>query len=269
MSKRLRSAVLFYVLLILFSGCSKTQPTDQTVEHIRISNLKTSSSALTQEEQAYMNEICDILETAEYVRNEGYFGSIHAQNSSQYDLDLIIKICGFNEDGQLRYNRSMTLKGWKKGQKLSWGLSSNYPSDVETFTLIGEYVHNGITYMTDPISLPIGSDQENSTITINHAGYLPTVVSLDQDWTDSVSYSLLDFSAKNDNGSVYHSLSLLIRKESGEDNQGDSIAIRILDEDGHVHYSGSNTVYLSCGETARVVFSIPIYEPGEYYLELK
>ena len=268
MRKLLRPAVLFCILLILFSGCTKTETADQTLDHIRISNLKTSSSALSQEEQAYMDEICSILEAAEYVCEKNHSETIHAYNNSQHDLNLHISISGFNKDGCLKYTRYITLNRWEKGQKLAYSLLTSSPPDVETVHLIGQYEFNGVMYMTDPIPLPIVSNQGETEITINYSGYLPTVFRLEQSQKKTSSYTLMDFKVER-RSDTYQTLILFIRKESGEDNQSDSIPIRMLDKDGHVHYSGSSTVYLSRGETARVVFSVPIYEPGEYYLELK
>lgn len=269
MKKRLQSAILFCILLILFSGCGKTKTEDQDLEHIRISNLKSGSSALSKEEQAYMEEICAVLESAEYLDDDSYFGSIHGCNTSPYDLDLSFYVCGYNKDGCLKYSRIISLKEWKKGQELSYALPSSFPSDVERFSLIGQFEFNGTVYMTDPIPLPINSDQEENSITINYAGYLPTVVSLEQSWADPVSYTLLELSLENKSSTDYHDLILLMRKESGKNNSDDKVSIRIVDEDGNIHYTGEKTIYLNNGETARMVFSIPIYEPGEYYLELK
>lgn len=269
MRKLLRSAVLFCVLLILFSGCGTTESEDQNLDHIHISNLKTASMALTQKEQAYMNEICSILSASKLVRDESNNITFSAQNTSQYNLNLSIYFNVFDKNGCLTQRNSMRIEGWKTDQKLFYSLFSSLAPEVETLTFIAQYNYNGVVYMTEPITLPITLSQEGSKTTMDYKGSLPTVVTLEQSWSQPVSYSLLDISLEENSYSTYQSLVLFIRKESGKDNSMDSIPIRIVDKDGHVHHSEYTHIYLKRGETARVVFSVPIYEPGEYYLELK
>lgn len=269
MRKLLQSAVLFCVLLILFSGCGTTESEDQNLDHIRISNLRTTSMALTQEEQAYMNEICSILSASKLLRDESNNTIFSAQNTSQYNLNLSIHVNVFDEYGCLTQKSSMRIEGWKKDQKLFYSLFSQLAPEVETLTFIGQYNYNGIVYMTEPITLPITLGKEGPKTTLDYKSNLPTVVSLEQSWSQPVGYSLLDFSLEEGSSSTYHSLVLFMRKESGKDNNMDSIPIRIVDKDGHVHHTDYTHIYLNRGETARVVFDVPIYEPGEYYLELK
>lgn len=259
MRKPLHLAVLFCVLLILFSGCGKAQSKDQTLENIRISNLKTASSDLSQEERDYMEDICGILETATFTHDSQYDGSVHGQNNSQHNLNFTVYLCGYDKDGRLVEKSSATLNGLQPGQKFTWKQNAK----ADNLMLIGLYGYHGIMYMTDSIPLEVVSGQSNTGITINCDHSLPTVVTLN----NSASYSLLDFTVQS-SSQTYQDVIVLARKESGKDNSGDSIYYRLLDQEGHIHASGSSYIYLNRGETARIIFSVPVYEPGEYYLEL-
>ena len=264
MRKSLHLAVLFCVVLILFSGCSKTQSMAEAPKNIRISNLKTAVSDLSQEEREYMEDVCGILENASYTNHSKYDGIVNGLNNSTRTLNFTVYMCGYSKDGQLTERYSTKFNGLIPGQKFTW----NQSAQADQLVLIGLYGYQGIMYMTDPVPLESASSQEDTGIVVRYDGALPTVVRLDSSWGDPISYSVLDLSILVDRSSVYQDVTLLVRKESGKDNTGDSLSYRLLDRDGHVHTSGDTYVYLSRGDTARVIFRVPIYEPGEYYLEL-
>lgn len=270
MKKTLHFAVLFCVILTLFSGCGKAESTKTAVDDIRISNLKTSASSLTPEEKERMDTVADVLKTAQLLSEGSSDYALTARNTSAYDLDIYLYISGFAEDGSLIYTSTMQLHHWQKGQELAFAQTMRISDEIKELTLTGEYKFNSTWYMTDPIPLSLDAE-DNGRVNLQYADALPAVVRVEQSgWNaKTASYSLLDFSIRNDYSLESYTLTLKVRKESGTDNASEEIPIRILDKDGTVHCSEKTYVYLKRGETALVSYSIDIYEPGEYYLELK
>lgn len=270
MKKSLRFAVLFSVILTLLFGCGKNGSTKDTADDISISNLKTSASSLTPEEKERMDTVTDMLKTAEFLVVDSYDYSLAARNTSAHDLDMYLYITGFAEDGSLVYTNTMQLHHWQKGQKLAFAQTVSFSDDVKKLMLTGEYMFNNTWYMTDPVPLSM-NEGSDSDVTLQYADILPAVVRVEQNgWNaKTASYSLLDFSIRNNLSSDSFILTLKVRKESGTDNASEEIPVRILDKDGNVHCSDNAYVYLKRGETALLTYNIDIYEPGEYYLELK
>lgn len=269
MGRKIWLAALLCVALCLFSGCNKSEQESDTLDDVFISNLKTPDLSLSQEEKAYMDTVKDVMNTAQIKHNGRSDYLITAQNISQQDLDLYLYICGYNKEGDLVCEDWHTLHQWEKGQKCEYDLGIDSSADVEEFKLIGEYSYNGTWYQTDPLLLPVG-EEDVLGFNVRYAQELPAVVKLEQSWGKPISYTLLDVTLTNDSYATNsYQLILRLRKENGDDNTGDSIPVRIVDEDNNVQYTASEYVYLGRGETALVTVDITLYDPGDYYLEMR
>ncbi len=269
-------AVVLVALAILLSACGSKKTEENTEdestmnEDVQLSNIRFSDMKLTAEEKKMMQDVQELLQSAEVVwASEQYDNDIlKIENTTPYTLDIEFVMNCYSADGELLNWNSVFLEDWKPGERLETGLSYNSGEPSERAELMAEYVYEGSYYRTDPLPLEITRAEKEIPVTLSVKGGLPQKISVHNYSGDSV-FELTSFEyVPEEYSDDRYDFVLYFTKSSGKAQGYESMEYRIIRDDGVV--ANSDSIYFSYirpGETVRVAENYIDLPPGTYTVE--
>ena len=269
--RNLLTAVLC-VLALLLSACGSEKTEDEATlnEDVQLSNIRFSDMDLTSEEKKMMQDIQELLQSAEYIWTSEQYGNdiLKIENTTPYTLDIEFVVNCYNADGALVNWNSASVEDWKPEERIVTEVTYYNGVPVEHAELMAEYVYEGSYYRTNPLPLEINRAEKEVPVTLSVKGGLPQSISVHNYNGDSV-YELTSFDYKAyDYSDDKYDCVLYFTKNSGKAQGYESIEYRIIREDGVV--ANSDSIYFSYirpGETVRVTENYIDLPPGVYTVE--
>lgn len=256
---------LICIIMMLLSACtggigsSANSDSSSARDDIMFSNIKSSASPLSSDEQEMLQSMQGLLSTVRLEKGEyGYYKWSMENPSSTDFFDFSAIICFYDEDGTLLLTDApFSMDELKSGDKLAMSFyprlaSNQLPASVQ---IAAEFSYGASYYRTD--FCPVGISYVQSVTCCNN---LPMTFSTDD---PSERYTLTDFQYD----AFSSTITVFLTKESVGMSENGDLPYRIISDDGTVVAAGSfYLAYLNRGEKAKFSNSIDIPE-GNYTIE--
>ena len=265
-------AAVLCVLALLLSACGGAKTEDEATvnEDVQLSNIRFSDMDLTTEEKKMMQDIQELLQSAEVIwAGEKYDRDIlKVENTTPYTLDIEFVVNCYNaENEQVNWN-SVSLEDWEPGERIVTGLTYYNDESVARAEIMAEYVNDGSYYRTDPLPLEVSREEKAIPVNLTVKGGIPQKITVHNYKGDSV-YELTSFEYKPyDYSDDKYDCVLYFTKTSGKAQGFEGMEYRIIRDDGVV--ADSDSVYFSYilpGEIVRVTENYIDLPPGNYTVE--
>ena len=263
---RLRSALLLCLLVLQLSACGKSGEEAVENDSIRLSNLKSASSTLSGEEKTLLDAAEKIVENVQLQDKAPTY--LSAVNTSGQELQEVeFQLTMYDKNDVIIGSGIINFDEWHPNEEINTTVGYyNYVGSYDHTDLTLEFAWGDCFYITEPIRPNGNSSSGSREVTLELLKPLP--VTLRIDGSEGCSYTITDYSFKQNGGGTY-ALEAIATKDSGNWNSFDEIGFRILDENGVVVATGYDYVsYLDVGDRVRLSDTyLEIPEPGAYYLE--